>query len=311
MIPAPAADRPPAALRLARDTRDAAGGALRNPWFIGCALLFLLTAGGLALLTGGLVEWLGYYLGFVVLGSLGLAIFVYSGTRDPAAKAQDAAGRGPVRHPAAETALVLACIGAFVLVRVDQLLHGPFTTALFALLPDPWWREHDTAIILVKLALNVVLPLLAFRALGYRRRELGLRWGAGWRLWPVFLLIAAPKLWGALLDPAGLLPALGNLILLTIFYFFAAGLPEELTSRVLLQTRLEAWWGSPSAALFVQAAVFALVHVPIRLISGADLLSITGNLLLFVLALGLFFGFIYQRTHALLPVAWIHALVDA
>ena len=298
------------------DLRAATRAALRTPWFAGYALICVLAAGGLAVLRGEVGVWLGYYLGLVGLGSLGAAFLVYRGTQDPAAQAQAATGRGPIRHPAAETVLILAFIAAFVLVRVDQLLQGPFTTALLALAPGLVWAGQPLPILGMKLLLNVVLPLAAFRALGYSLlTELGLRWGAGRRLWPVFLLIGGPKLLGALPAAEGAGPGAGwavvSLALSAVFYFFAAGLPEELMNRVLLQTRLEAWLGSPTRALFLQAAIFALIHIPIRLIGGGDLLAIAGNLLLFVMTLGLLFGFIYARTAALFPVAWLHALVNA
>ena len=307
-MPAPAAprDRPGSLLA---DLRAASVAVRRNRWLVVYAVLYVAVALGLAAITGDVAGWINYHLLLVGGGCTLLAFLAVRGTRDPAAVAAAAPARVAIRRPAAESLIVIVLVLAFVLVRTDQLLHGPFTTALFSLSSASWW--DDWSLIGVKLLLNVALPIGIFLALGYRPREIGLRWGAGWRLWPLFLVAGAPKLLPALTGSAG--PGAGVVHLGSglVYYFLAAGWPEETVHRALLLPRLEAWWGSANAAIFAQAGLFALTHIPIRLMGTHDLLFIFGNLFLFVTGLGLLFGYVYRRTGAVFPVAWLHALIDA
>src|SRR3712207_8221995 len=51
-----------------------------------------------------------------------------------------------------------------ILVRIDQLWHGPFSITLAAWLPAWEWQGQNLAILGVKLVLNVLLPLALWGA---------------------------------------------------------------------------------------------------------------------------------------------------
>ncbi|MFQ5920360.1 MAG: lysostaphin resistance A-like protein, partial [Thermoplasmata archaeon] len=78
-----------------------------------------------------------------------------------------------------------------------------------------------------------------------------------------------------------------------------AGLTEELIFRGLLQPRTEEIVGKAAGLLFV-ALVFAAMHIGFR--SGLDLA--------FVFAVGLYFGFVVQRTKHLVGVILAHGLAN-
>ena len=63
------------------------------------------------------------------------------------------------------------------------------------------------------------------------------------------------------------------------------------------------------AALVLSQTIFALVHVPSRLVDGVGGVSLATNLTL-VLASGLVFALLYYRTRNLLLVVGVHALLN-
>jgi membrane protease YdiL (CAAX protease family) len=96
-------------------------------------------------------------------------------------------------------------------------------------------------------------------------------------------------------------------------FFFGAGLPEEFLFRMLLLSRLEAWWKNPGWALLGASAIFGLSHLPI------DYLVFTRNnwretlitALTFQMGFGFVIGFAFQRTRNIWPLAVLHAMIDA
>ena len=99
----------------------------------------------------------------------------------------------------------------------------------------------------------------------------------------------------------------------TVEFFFGAGLPEEMLFRALLFTRLEAWWRNSAWALLGSSIIFGLAHLPIDYLvfSPRNLNEAWITLLTFQMGMGAVFAFAYQRTRNVLPLALLHALVDA
>jgi membrane protease YdiL (CAAX protease family) len=99
----------------------------------------------------------------------------------------------------------------------------------------------------------------------------------------------------------------------SVEFFFGAGLPEEVLFRALLLTRLEAWWRNSAWALLGSSIIFGLTHLPINFLvfSPNNLDEAWITLLTFQMGMGAAFGFAYQRIRNVLPLAWLHALVNA
>jgi membrane protease YdiL (CAAX protease family) len=105
-------------------------------------------------------------------------------------------------------------------------------------------------------------------------------------------------------------PAYGRTV---VEFFFGAGLPEEILFRVMLLTRLEAWWRNSAWALFGASVIFGLTHLPINYLvfTSRDWREAWMILLSFQMGFGAVFAFAYQRTRNVLPLAVVHALVNA
>jgi membrane protease YdiL (CAAX protease family) len=95
-------------------------------------------------------------------------------------------------------------------------------------------------------------------------------------------------------------------------FFFGAGLPEEFLFRAFLQTRLEVLLRHPLWAAWIAAFIFGLTHIPIDL---AGNLNNWQNALLtaftYQMTVGFALGYAYMRTRNLLPISFIHTLIDS
>ncbi len=209
----------------------------------------------------------------------------------------------PIKYPRAETVFALALVALWMVWRTA--ICGKFL--LF--LPTDFNCFKSVEIEIVpKVIEQVIVPIVVLFALGYRWRAQGLAWS--WRAWwislPVLLGLTA---YGVYLHQNAL-PAFARN---AFEYFFAAGLPEEVLFRALLLTRLEAWWRSPAWALFGAAVIFGLTHLPINYLvfTQRDWREAWITALTFQMGFGAVFAFAYQRTRNVLPLAIIHALVDA
>ncbi len=116
--------------------------------------------------------------------------------------------------------------------------------------------------------------------------------GLGLGVVEFFILRPADAPWIPELTFALFLPAV-------IAIGLGAGLTEELIFRGLLQPRTEEIVGKAGGLLFV-ALVFAAMHIGFR--SGPDLA--------FVFAVGLYLGFVVQRTQHLVGVTLAHGLAN-
>jgi membrane protease YdiL (CAAX protease family) len=202
--------------------------------------------------------------------------------------------------------LLLALLGHSALTpskRLQRLLLAlslvPLTRLLSLSVPLP-----NFPAIFVYLIVGLPLSLGAFavvRLAGYSRRQIGLSVGA----WPTQLLVGLTGLGLGyveyrILQPEPLIeaPTLANLWLPVLILGLFTGLLEEVVFRGLVQYAASVVlgrWG-----LVFVAALFAVLHIGYR--SGLDLA--------FVLAVGLFFAVVVERTRSILGVALAHAVTN-
>ncbi|MCX7838862.1 MAG: CPBP family intramembrane metalloprotease [Anaerolineae bacterium] len=198
---------------------------------------------------------------------------------------------------------MFALIGIWIAWRIA--ICGKF----LPFLPDNFvCFKNWTFEIVPKVIEQVIVPIIVLFVLGYRWRALGLDWN--WRAWwislPALLALTAFGVfthWNAL-------PRFGWQ---TVEYFFGAGLPEEVLFRALLLTRLEAWWRNGAWALLGSSIIFGLTHLPINffVFTARDWNQVWITALTFQMGMGAVFAFAYQRTRNVLPLAVVHALVNA
>ncbi len=165
--------------------------------------------------------------------------------------------------------------------------------------------------------LVITVPLLAgafmiMRVLAITPREAYLRlgstahlpWQAGVALSGVglgaveFFILAPPVAWVSAFLLELILPA-------AIVIGLASGLAEELIFRGLLQPKTEGVLGRGAGLLFV-ALLFAAMHIGFYdPTNGVTILDIP-----FVFGVGLYFGFVVQRTRSLVGVILAHGLAN-
>jgi membrane protease YdiL (CAAX protease family) len=98
-----------------------------------------------------------------------------------------------------------------------------------------------------------------------------------------------------------------------------AGVCEEFLFRVLLQSRLSAWLGSPALAIVLTSTLFALVHVPGFYLRGGEAVAEQASSLPQIIALSIgaiapisiLFGTLWYRTRSFLLIVVVHGAIDA
>lgn len=284
---------------------------LKNPFFIGYALLYVMSVIVLAVFGFGPAEPVAV---LVIFGLLlpGLTLLL---TRN------DQALPARVDAAPAESRLVLA----YLLVIVLFLTIG--LEAIDGALPqDP---ANYFARLAGKLLFFVAIPFSLFRHRGYRWPDF-LRFDIGRRGWVIAIVlslafIAVNALIGKGLqriDASGytLATLLWGGALVYLVLLAEVGLVEEYLFRGLLQQRLSAWLENPVSGLFLASLLFGLAHAPGYYLrweqNAADLFAEPS--LLFALAYsvavisvsGLFMGVLWLRTRSLLIVMMVHAAGD-
>ncbi len=207
----------------------------------------------------------------------------------------------PVRQPIIESALALALVLVWMLFRIGQYASMyDLPEFSVAAIPD----VYET--IVPKIIEMVILPLALWTAMGYRRRELGLRFG--WRAWIPALAPMAVLIYLGLQNnkPAEWWDSL-------IYFFLGAGLPEEFLFRGLLQSRFEALLKNPTWAIYLAALVFGASHLPINLGSARpeNWISAFESAFTFQLSVGFALGYAFYRARSLPPLMVIHTLINA
>ena len=208
-----------------------------------------------------------------------------------------------VKHPRAESLFAFALVVIWIAWRVG--ICGKF----FPFLPENFvcfknWEFEITP----KVIEQVVVPIVVLFILGYRWRAQGL--DLNWRAWWISALVLFGVAGYGIYTHWSDLPGFGQRI---VEFFFGAGLPEEILFRAFLFTRLEAWWRNSAWALLGSSIIFGLTHLPINYFVFApnNLNEAWITLLTFQMGMGAVFAFGYQRTRNVLPLALLHALVDA
>ena len=149
----------------------------------------------------------------------------------------------------------------------------------------------------------VIGALLVARYVGLRPSWIGLTWrGEAWQLIAVELSVVFGFVEYLILrpEPLGSLPwtAAGFLPALTVAV--ATGFPEELIFRGMMQTVARPLIGSRWTIIYV-SLVFAVLHI------GYQSFIDFG----FVLAVGLFYGWIFERSRSIVGVSIGHGLANA
>ncbi len=229
----------------------------------------------------------------------------------------------PVRQPASETGAIALFLLAFAVLFLGWGLSAIKTGV-------PEGRLQETIVVLAKLFSMVLLPMLVLRRFGYGWRDLtgGFQNGRGHTRVLIIMAVAlltlqltigrGPKQIAALGEPVWLiaLMAVPALIWMTL----EAGLTEEFLFRVLLQTRLAAWFRSETAAIVLMALIFGLVHAPgyvlrdahlMEGMSGApELLAALAYSIVVVSPIGLMFGVLWARTRNFWLLVLLHGWTD-
>jgi membrane protease YdiL (CAAX protease family) len=230
-------------------------------------------------------------------GALGIAFSYWYLSRSGGEPASE------VKYPRAESLFAFALVGIWIVWRIaicGKLL--PFLPSDFVCFKN-WAFE-----ILPKVFEQVIVPVVVLFALGYRWRALGLTWS--WRAWwmslPAILVLLAFGVftyWNAL-------PRFGWQ---TLEYFLGAGLPEEMLFRMLLFTRLEAWWRNSAWALLGSSIIFGLTHLPINffVFAARNWNEVWLTALTFQMGMGAALALAYQRARNVWPLTLVHALVNA
>lgn len=190
-------------------------------------------------------------------------------------------------------------------------------------------QAHEVVMLVVKLIMHVALPTLLILALGGHVRAL---WSVGLGRKGVFttLLVFSALLFAlsALSTPAleriastGLAPAQALPWVLGAWLWASVqgGLCEEYLFRAVLQSRLNAWLGSPVTAIGLTALIFALAHVPGIYWRGtpdtsgwsSNLLEVMAYAIAMLAPLGILFGVLWLRTRSLLLIVLVHSALDA
>ena len=273
------------------EARGALGRVARDRAALAAIIFILLPWFSLFFLRSN-TEWLGQ------IGGLVAVVFAFWWmSRSGSAAAPE------VKQPRLEFLLAMSLVLGWIVWRI-----GICSKAFFFLPAGFKCYQSIEFETVPKVISLVIFPIVVLFAAGYRGRAQGI--DVNLRAW----WIALPALLGmfgyGLYLNYNHLDTYGQNI---VEFFFAAGLPEEVLFRAFLLTRLEAWWRNSAWALFAASLIFGLTHLPI------DYLFFTSHnwketwisALTFQMGFGAAFAFAYQRTRNVLPIAILHALVDA
>ncbi|QQS39987.1 MAG: CPBP family intramembrane metalloprotease [Acidobacteriota bacterium] len=186
-----------------------------------------------------------------------------------------------------------------------------------------------------KLLIFVVIPLAALRLFTeVRRKDIGLARGssrlAAGRLVLLAAAICVPILLLQFIAGSAAKPLFegaftaGELILAVPLCFavlvFEVGLVEEIFYRVILQSRLSAYFRSEAAGIAVASLIFALSHSPGLILRGGDAVGGAGpapapiETIAYTIATltlpAVMFGIIWSRSRSLPVLVVIHAITD-
>jgi len=171
----------------------------------------------------------------------------------------------------------------------------------------------NVAVVLI--GLLIIVGGLRLKDLGLERSKLSVAVGVTIGLWVALQAVAASvslvQTGTVRINPSWGQARIGVMLGLLVAQLFGNALYEEILFRAVLLDQLvlklrDRRWGFPLALVGSQT-VFALLHVPNRLLRGDTLAEMAGGLgLLFLM--GLLFALVYHRTGNLLVAIGVHAV---
>jgi membrane protease YdiL (CAAX protease family) len=206
-----------------------------------------------------------------------------------------------VRRPRLELLLGLALAAIWIVYRIGEYWHW-YTIPTFGL-NNSCGPIAETP--LPKMIEMFLMPVVLLIILKYSLSHMGFNWDKFSWLAALVPLVALIVLGLTRHTPE----ALG---ISSACFFFGAGLPEEFLYRAFIQTRLEAVLRHPLWAVWLASFVFGLSHVPIDLAGSfshwqdALLTAFT-----YQMTVGFAMGYAYMRTRNVLPLSFIHTLIDS
>lgn len=205
-------------------------------------------------------------------------------------------------------------LAAVVAIIVASLVAIVVLKAIFPDTPEPALMESLTGLLAGSLASSFALTLTLV-AIVQPTTPAALRLRPGWETGPVLAAMALGMLaLGQALDSLMWVIGLGNsgsmamirrvlegvvgpeLFAAVVVFGVIAGVAEELFFRGYMQTRLSQALG-PTPSVLVTAACFGVLH-----------LDVSGVHMAVAFAMGLYLGFIVERTGSVLPAAVCHVV---
>jgi uncharacterized protein len=204
------------------------------------------------------------------------------------------------RKPRLELLVALTLAALWIIYRIGEYWHW-YAVPTFGL-NNSCGPISETP--LPKTIEMFILPFVFLLILRYSLGQIGFNWDK--------------FSWLAALIPLGILVAFGltnhkpqSFAISSACYFFGAGLPEEFLYRAFLQTRLEAVLRRPIWAVWLASFIFGLSHIPIDLAGNLNnwqyalLTAFT-----YQMTVGFALGYAYMKTRNVLPLTFIHTLID-
>ena len=214
----------------------------------------------------------------------------------------------------------VAAVAAFL--AVWQGVGAPALREAVGVSVDDPWR---IALVAIPGAVLFGIGWGIFRLEGIGLRDVGLSWDharsgllwfAGIAVALNVLLVLVTVAVGGSLEPgyADLTPLL--IAVAAVVYWVFVGVGEELVARAYMQNKLVALLGGgrsrtrKALGIGVAAAVFALWHIPQRLVvAGLEPAQLPGNLLV-LFGVALAFGLVYELTRNVVFTGLVHGALD-
>ena len=222
-----------------------------------------------------------------------------------------------------ETRWLLAYSLFYVLLAV--LIGFAIRSFPLPLLGATYFTQDFWYVVVFKIGFLLILPVAVFRRWGYSFNDVFFGWKASTRSILTILVLFLIGLFvnsgrtAEIADAMNLHSAEVAIARIALGFFIAlffAGIPEELFYRGMLQTRLEALWGS-IPAIITSALLFVAWHIPTRYIlahsvegEAGDLMSVLVGTGLPVTIVALIFALAWARYRNLPALMAIHTGID-
>jgi membrane protease YdiL (CAAX protease family) len=177
----------------------------------------------------------------------------------------------------------------------------------------------------INLILLLVVPFIITKAFGYDFKLLGFELKQFFDSLPIVVLLCA--IIGVILFPTvfmenirsihtNILGGVISYLLVFVMVFILSAIPEEFFFRTILQTRIEKVLKSPISGIIVSSLIFAIYHIPYRLLLNSSLTYGSIQLTIFSVVsqqflMGLFLGLWWKKTRNVYSVSLLHAFYNA